>query len=109
MRCRSCRHDNPVGARFCVACGTRLATACAACGVELPEGARFCPACGGAIEPTRPTVAPAHAPDAYTPRHLAERILTSRAALSNLAQPSAPKTNSLAFAPPAPPPKSLVS
>jgi class 3 adenylate cyclase len=81
MRCRSCRHDNPVGARFCVACGTRLATACAACGVELPEGARFCPACGGAIEPTRPTVAPAHAPDAYTPRHLAERILTSRAAL----------------------------
>jgi len=35
--------------------------------------------------------------------------LASRAALSNLAQPSAPKTNSLAFAPPAPPPKSLVS
>ena len=61
MQCRSCRHDNPVGARFCVACGTRLAIACAACGVELPEGARFCPACGGAIEPTRATVAPAHA------------------------------------------------
>ena len=87
MQCRSCRHDNPVGARFCVACGTRLAIACAACGVELPEGARFCPACGGAIEPTRATVAPAHAPDAYTPRHLAERILTSRAALQGERKP----------------------
>ena len=87
MQCRSCRHDNPVGARFCVACGTRLATACAACGVELPEGARFCPACGGAIEPTRPTAAPAHAPEAYTPRHLAERILTSRAALQGERKP----------------------
>ena len=86
MRCRSCRQDNPVGARFCVACGTRLAIVCAACGVELPEGARFCPACGGAVEPTRPTVAPAHAPDAYTPRHLAERILTSRAGARGRAQ-----------------------
>lgn len=35
--------------------------------------------------------------------------LAWRAALSNLAQLSEPKTNSLAFAPPAPPPKSLVS
>src|SRR4029453_10835675 len=87
MRCRSCRHDNPVGARFCVACGIRLAIACAACGVELPDGARFCPACGGATEATRPTVAPAQAPDVYTPRHLAERILTSRAALQGERKP----------------------
>ena len=87
MRCRSCRHDNPAGARFCIACGTRLAIACAACGAEPPEGARFCPACGGAIEPTQPTAAPAQAPDAYTPRHLAERILTSRAALQGERKP----------------------
>ena len=87
MRCRSCQHDNPAGARFCIACGARLAAACAACGGELPEGARFCPACGGAIEPARPTVATGQTPDAYTPRHLAERILTSRAALQGERKP----------------------
>ena len=85
MQCRSCRHDNPVGARFCVACGTRLAAACAACGVELPQGARFCPACGRAIAPV--PAAAGRAPDAYTPRHLAERILTSRAALQGERKP----------------------
>src|SRR5215471_15642824 len=54
---------------------------CSACGTELPAGARFCLACGqpvqvsDAVQP-RPT-----APVAYTPKHLAEKILTSRSAL----------------------------
>ena len=86
MRCRSCQHDNPAGARFCSACGTRLAAACVACGLALPQGARFCPACGRAIDPD-PGAAAARAPDSYTPRHLAERILTSRAALQGERKP----------------------
>ncbi len=87
MRCRSCQQDNPARARFCIACGTRLAAACASCGVELPEGARFCPACGRATEPVLAPAEAGHAPDAYTPRHLAERILTSRAALQGERKP----------------------
>jgi class 3 adenylate cyclase/tetratricopeptide (TPR) repeat protein len=87
MQCRSCQQDNAAAARFCSACGTRLAAACAACGAELPEGARFCPACGRAIAPVPIPAAAGHAPDAYTPRHLAERILTSRAALQGERKP----------------------
>ena len=87
MRCRSCQHDNPAGARFCSACGARLAAACAACDAPLPEAARFCPACGRAVDPTPSPPAAGRAPDAYTPRHLAERILTSRAALQGERKP----------------------
>jgi len=49
---------------------------CAGCGQDNPEGARFCNACGARLD-----AAPAPAPRAYTPRHLVEKILTSRAAL----------------------------
>src|SRR5574341_21642 len=50
---------------------------CFRCGQANPEGARFCNACG-----TRLDLAPAaSAPKAYTPPHLAEKILTSKAAL----------------------------
>jgi class 3 adenylate cyclase/tetratricopeptide (TPR) repeat protein len=84
MPCPACRHDNPPHARFCIGCGARLAQACPACGAEPPAGARFCPACGHAIEAL---TAPAPAPETYTPRHLAERILTSRAALQGERKP----------------------
>ena len=58
MRCPSCGHDNPAEARFCNACGTRLAAPAAA-----PE------------------------PRAYTPRHLAEKILASKSALEGERKP----------------------
>ncbi len=77
MRCQGCGHDNPADARFCLGCGTRLTVGCAACRAELPAGARFCHRCGTRVEdPAGPP-----APRAYTPPHLAERILTSRSAL----------------------------
>src|SRR3954462_13421450 len=80
MQCPRCQHDNPAAAKFCLECGMRLALRCAQCGTELPASAKFCLECGqsaGAV-----AVAPAPpVPEAYTPRHLAERILTSRAAL----------------------------
>src|SRR5215208_6613066 len=55
MQCSRCQHDNPASAKFCLECGQ-------------PAGA---PAT---------TLAPP-VPETYTPKHLAERILTSRAAL----------------------------
>src|SRR3954452_20129470 len=80
MQCLRCQHDNPVAAKFCLECGTRLALRCAQCGTELPASAKFCLECGQAAG--APATAPAQpVPEAYTPRHLAERILTSRAAL----------------------------
>src|SRR5262244_1431396 len=79
MRCPRCQHDNPGEAKFCQECGNRLAMACPACGEKLPAGAKFCSKCGA------PVVAGAafrpSAPDSYTPRNLAERVLRSKAAL----------------------------
>ncbi len=80
VQCPQCQGENPPQARFCLECGARLALTCAHCGTELPAHARFCLQCG---QPARAgtALAPAPAPQSYTPRHLAERILTSRAAL----------------------------
>jgi class 3 adenylate cyclase/tetratricopeptide (TPR) repeat protein len=81
MKCPRCQHENPPGSNFCLGCGTRLAATCRACGNELPAGSRFCnkcgtPATGEATE--QPRFA---SPESYTPKHLAEKILTSKAAL----------------------------
>jgi len=80
MQCPRCRHDNPPQSKFCAGCGARLSTACGGCGGELPLGAKFCNQCG------RPSGQPDTdarfgSPEAYTPKHLAERILTSKSAL----------------------------
>src|SRR6266478_5467447 len=56
LRCSSCGHANRAVAKFCEECGTRLGSAAAS--AESPR-----------------------APRDYTPRHLAEKILGSRAAL----------------------------
>ncbi len=80
MQCPQCRQENPAGARFCNACGARLETVCAACGQVNPAGSRFCNACGQNL--ASPVPAPRFAaPQAYTPQHLAEKILTSRPTL----------------------------
>jgi class 3 adenylate cyclase/tetratricopeptide (TPR) repeat protein len=96
MRCPRCQHDNPGAAKFCPECGQRLPPACPGCGAALPERAKFCPECGRALAAAPPATAAepaairgpaAQAPAAYTPRHLAEKILTSRAALEGERKP----------------------
>jgi class 3 adenylate cyclase/tetratricopeptide (TPR) repeat protein len=83
MQCPRCHHENPGDAKFCLECGRRLAVSCGACGMELPAGAKFCKDCGQAVgAATSPTAARVGAPpESYTPKHLAEKILTSKAAL----------------------------
>jgi class 3 adenylate cyclase len=79
MTCSQCQAQNPDDARFCEECGTRLALACPQCGAEVSPGKKFCRACGTALSGRVPdrTLSPA----SYTPKHLAEKILTSKAAL----------------------------
>jgi class 3 adenylate cyclase/tetratricopeptide (TPR) repeat protein len=82
MKCPRCQHENPPQAKFCLECGARVALTCTKCRSELPAGAKFCLECGApvasqtAAEPARFT-----SPESYTPKHLAEKILTSKAAL----------------------------
>src|SRR5262245_2040874 len=79
MKCPRCQHENPPHAKFCLECGANLALTCAKCQSTLPTGAKFCLECG---EPVATSAASRFAaPEAYTPKHLAEKILTSKTAL----------------------------
>jgi class 3 adenylate cyclase len=78
--CASCGHANREEARFCDGCGAPLARTCRSCGATLRPAARFCDGCGQRVgEPA--SAPPERDLRAYTPRHLAEKILTSRSAL----------------------------
>jgi class 3 adenylate cyclase/tetratricopeptide (TPR) repeat protein len=81
MKCPQCQHENRPQAKFCEECATTLARTCASCGAQLSAAAKFCPQCArpaAEYAVRQPRLA---SPDAYTPKHLAEKILTSRSAL----------------------------
>ncbi len=77
MKCPQCGQDNPPQAKFCLECATPLAARCTQCGTQLPPNAKFCFECATPVAAADARPAPA----SYTPKHLAERILTSKAAL----------------------------
>ena len=82
MLCPRCQFENPDDNRFCEGCGGPLAKQCSNCGHPNRPRAQFCGGCGAALAPTPPAVEPKFAsPQSYTPKHLAERILTSRSAI----------------------------
>jgi class 3 adenylate cyclase/tetratricopeptide (TPR) repeat protein len=82
MQCRRCQAQNRHDARFCRDCGNRLGVACPSCHAPAEPGSRFCDACGTAFDgPLDASGVPSRfaTPHHYTPRHLADRILTERA------------------------------
>jgi class 3 adenylate cyclase/tetratricopeptide (TPR) repeat protein len=82
MECPSCGHRNAAAQKFCGECGARLTAApCASCGASNPPGQKFCGECGAALTPAAALAPQLRAPETYTPKHLAERILTSKASL----------------------------
>jgi double zinc ribbon protein len=81
MQCPRCQHENPTGSSFCLECGARLGLTCASCGTDLPVGSKFCNKCGTAVGSPAAGQPRFTSPDSYTPKHLAEKILTSKAAL----------------------------
>jgi len=95
MRCASCHADNPPENHFCEQCGAPLELRCPQCGGVVRPGARFCGACGhrlGESEIEQRALAPKGTSASvvtdyqarlvtYTPKHLTEKILTSRSAL----------------------------
>jgi class 3 adenylate cyclase/tetratricopeptide (TPR) repeat protein len=94
MRCQQCEFDNPPGMKFCGQCGAKLGLVCGQCGAEAPPGFKFCGECGSPLGTPAPAVSPPAAipvpepvpqrsapSQSYTPPHLAEQVLQSRAAL----------------------------
>ena len=80
MKCPRCQHENQAAAKFCQECGAPLARVCSICQTQVPPAAKFCPECAHPLALGTAEVRFA-SPDSYTPKHLAEKILTSKAAL----------------------------
>ena len=90
-----CQHENREERRFCAECGAPLSQVCTACEFMNEPGDKFCGGCGLSLNdtpsPSTSPVAPVplsltstlpeQYPLSYTPRHVAEKILTSRRAL----------------------------
>jgi len=74
--CPRCKHENTARAKFCEECAAPLSKSCASCGTKLSPTAKFCPECGKSTTESRFA-----SPTAYTPKHLAEKILSSRNAI----------------------------
>ena len=82
MKCTQCQHESRPGAKFCEECAAPLARVCTNCGAPLSVTAKFCSEC--AHPAGRGAQAASQrfgAPEVYTPKHLAEKILMSKAAL----------------------------
>ena len=79
MQCPRCHAENAADSKFCGQCAGALGSLCPACSAANSPENRFCGQCAA---PLRLAAPPAFlAPTEYTPRHLAEKILTSKAAL----------------------------
>lgn len=93
MQCPHCNYTNPDGAKFCDECGAKLERTCPSCGKSNPPVNKFCYECGSRLADSEAGT-PASSPGftsttvdyqsrlaVYTPKHLAEKILTTRSAL----------------------------
>ena len=84
MKCPRCQAENREGARFCRECGVTFAAVCSHCGTKVEAGSKFCDSCGAPLAATPAQPAPPSrfaSPESYTPKHLVEKILTSKSAL----------------------------
>ena len=81
MKCPRCQHENRPQAKFCEECAAQLAPTCANCGTQLSATAKFCPECAHPVAAGAVTQPRFASPEAYTPKNLAEKILTSKSAL----------------------------
>jgi ribosomal protein L40E len=85
VNCLHCQAQNPGDAIFCESCGSRLEVACPNCAAANRVGASFCRKCGQQLLETAPaspiTAEKLGSVETYTPKHLAEKILTSKSSL----------------------------
>jgi class 3 adenylate cyclase/tetratricopeptide (TPR) repeat protein len=81
MHCTKCQAENREGRRFCAECGASLNLACPSCGFSNEPSEKFCGGCGQPLVSSQQVSTKFSSPEIYTPKHLAEKILTSKSAL----------------------------
>jgi class 3 adenylate cyclase/tetratricopeptide (TPR) repeat protein len=82
MRCPECQFENREGAKFCKKCGAKLELACPKCNSALTADSIFCDECGYDLrKPVKVPPVDYSQPQFYTPKFLAEKILTTRSSI----------------------------
>jgi class 3 adenylate cyclase/tetratricopeptide (TPR) repeat protein len=83
MMCPKCQFDNRLGAKFCKECGNKFELTCPQCENTYTPGAKFCDECGHGLQVQEKEAFPiaCDPPQSYTPKHLADKVLTSQASI----------------------------
>jgi len=82
MKCPKCQTENKEGANFCIECGHKLELKCPECGHPLPLVAKFCEDCGYQLSELKEASSIDYSkPKSYTPKSLADKILTTRSSI----------------------------
>ena len=82
MKCPKCQTENKEEIKFCIECGHKFELKCPQCGHSLPPVAKFCEECGYQL--TKPKATPPidySSPQSYTPKILADKIVTNRSSI----------------------------
>ncbi|NIS70351.1 MAG: AAA family ATPase [Proteobacteria bacterium] len=82
MKCPKCQFDNREGVKFCEKCGAKMELVCPNCGAEVPLDRQFCGECGHDLRKPKETPPIDYSqPQSYTPKFLADKILTTRSSI----------------------------
>ncbi|MCP4668975.1 MAG: guanylate cyclase, partial [Deltaproteobacteria bacterium] len=82
MKCRKCNTENRETRKFCGECGEKLSVLCPQCRCENLPDEKFCGDCGQDLRgPKEASAIDYNEPQSYTPKHLADKILTSRSSI----------------------------
>jgi len=80
VKCPKCQAENPETKKFCRKCATKLSRVCPQCGSECFLKDEFCGDCGHSLLEPQPTIDYTQ-PQTYTPKFLADKILTARSSI----------------------------
>lgn len=82
MKCPKCQTENPDTRKFCRECGIKLNLICTQCSAENLPNDKFCGECGVNLKASEEVSAIDYSkPQSYTPKFLADKILTTRSTI----------------------------
>jgi tetratricopeptide (TPR) repeat protein len=82
MQCPKCQFENREDAKFCKKCGAKLELTCSQCNTSLAPDSLFCDECGfDLLKPVKALTVNYSEPQSYTPKYLANKILTTRSSI----------------------------